>query len=282
MPEGDTVWLTGQRLHRQLSGGVLLSSDFRVPQLATADLSGREVLEVVTRGKHLLIRTDTARRTSPVTVHTHLRMDGAWHLTSPGRRWSGGPAHQLRVILTTADAVALGYRVHDVAVAPTAEENRWVGHLGPDLLGPDWDPAEAVRRLGAHPGLEIGVALLDQRLLAGIGNLYKCEVLFLRGVSPWTTVGQIPGLTAMVTLAQRLLSANRDHPAQITTGSSRRGEQHWVYERTGQPCRRCGTAIRSAQQDSARHDSARQNLPRHDSARQRRTYWCPNCQPADG
>jgi endonuclease-8 len=260
VPEGDTVWNTARVLHRALAGQRLTGSDFRVPQLATTDLTGWTVRESASRGKHLLLRL-TAPDAADWTLHSHLRMDGAWRAYAPGERWAGRPAHLIRVVLRSADAVAVGYHLHELALVPAAEEERLVGHLGPDLLGPDWDPAEAVRRLAAHPEETIGEALLDQRNLAGVGNLYKCEVLFLRGVSPWTPVGAVPDLAGTVHLAQKLLAANRGRWTQSTTGSLHRGQTSYVYGRRAQPCRRCGTAIR------------KQELG------ERVTYWCPVCQP---
>jgi formamidopyrimidine-DNA glycosylase len=260
MPEGDTVWLAGQRLGSALAGRTLTRSDFRVPRLATVDLAGRAVLGVASRGKHLLTRFEGGS-----TLHTHFMMDGAWHLYRPHEAWRGGPAWQVRVVLTNAEWQAVGYRLPVVELLPTAQEDRAVGHLGPDLLGPDWDPDEAVRRLAADPGREIGQALLDQRNLAGIGNLYKAEVCFLRGTSPWTPVGEVSDLRAMVDLAHRLLDANKTTFSQVTTGDTRPGRRNWVFERTGRQCRRCGTRISLANQG--------------DESRERLTYWCPRCQP---
>ncbi|PWR05280.1 DNA glycosylase [Micromonospora acroterricola] len=273
MPEGDTVWNTARVLHRALAGARLTGSDFRVPQLATTDLSGWTVRESASRGKHLLLRLTAptgpngggggtgAATGEHWTLHSHLRMDGAWRAYAPGERWSGRPAHLIRVVLRSPGAVAVGYHLHELALVPTAEEDGLVGHLGPDLLGADWDPAEAVRRLAEHPEQTIGEALLDQRNLAGVGNFYKCEVLFLRGLSPWTPVGAVPDLPGTVTLAQRLLAANRGRWTQSTTGSLHRGQTSYVYGRRAQPCRRCGAAIR------------KQELG------ERVTYWCPVCQP---
>lgn len=260
MPEGDTVWNTAQLLHRELAGQVLESSDFRVPQLATIDLTGWTVAESRSRGKHLLLRlrSDGAR---PRTLHSHLRMDGVWRVFRPGGRWAAKPAHTIRVVLRTGSAVAVGYHLHELALVRTDDEDRLVGHLGPDLLGPDWDPDEAVTRLCRRPDATIGEALVDQRNLAGIGNLYKAETLFLRGVWPWTPVGEVADLPAMVSLSQRLLASNRGRWMQSTTGSLRRGEQNYVFERVGRPCRRCGTPIKM------------------DVLGERLTYWCPHCQP---
>jgi endonuclease-8 len=250
-------------MHTALAGRALTRVDLRVPALATADLTGATVTEVLARGKHLLIRVEGG-----LTLHTHFRMDGSWRLQRPGERWRGGPAHQVRVVLANADWEAIGYRLHDIALVPTAEEDRLVGHLGPDLLGPDWDAADAARRLAADPDRPIGDALLDQRLLAGVGNLYKNETLFLTGVNPWTPAGKVADVPKVVATAYRLMRANRDHPEQSTTGSLRRGEQHWVYGRAGQPCRRCRTLVRVAEQRP-------EDRPEYG----RVTYWCPYCQP---
>jgi len=259
VPEGDTVWLAGQRLHQALAGEVLVRSDFRVPSLATVDLAGRTVLEVVPRGKHLLTRLSDGR-----TLHTHFRMDGSWHLYRPGDRWTGGPEWQVRAVLETASWQAVGYRLPVVELLATADEASVVGHLGPDVLGPDWSRDLAVERLLAAPDAEIGLALLDQRNLAGLGNLYRCEVLFLQGLTPWVRVADVPDLPALVEKGRRLLLANRGRWEQSTTGSLRYGEMHWVFERGGRPCRRCGTRIVSAQQGAAPYA--------------RLTYWCPRCQ----
>jgi len=259
VPEGDTVWLAAQRLHDALAGRLLTTSDFRVPQLATTDLTGRAVTEVVARGKHLLTRIDGG-----LTLHTHFRMDGTWHLYRPDARWTGGQDWQVRVVLGNVEWTAVGYRLPVVELLETADEAQAVGHLGPDVLGPDWDLDEAVRRLRAQPDRELGIALLDQRNLAGIGNLYRCEALFLVGLTPWLPVGEAPDLAGVVEKARRLMVANRGHWAQTTTGSLRRGEGHWVFERSGRPCRRCGTRIASTEQGEAPYA--------------RLTYWCPRCQ----
>ena len=258
MPEGDVVWYTAQRLHEALVGRVLTRSDFRVPRYATVDLIGQPVTEAVSRGKHLLIRTGNG-----LTVHTHLKMDGSWHI----RPADAGPprrnVHQIRLLLANTRWQAVGYLLGITEVLPTASESRVTGHLGPDLLGPDWDAAEAVRRLERSAARPIGEALLDQRNLAGIGNLFKSEVLFLRGVSPWNQVSEVKDLPKMVDLARRLLDANKARIGQVTTGDTTPGRQTWVFGRQGAPCRRCGTQIRK------RTDGA-----------ERMTFWCPSCQPA--
>ncbi|HEX3811548.1 MAG TPA: DNA-formamidopyrimidine glycosylase family protein [Mycobacteriales bacterium] len=259
MPEGDTVWLAAQRMHRALAGRPLTRSDLRVPALATTDLTGRTVREVLARGKHMLTRIEP-----DLTLRTHFRMDGSWRLVRAGARWNGGPAHQIRAVLANADWQALGFRLHDITLLPTAEEADLVGHLGPDVLGPDWDPAEATRRLEADPRRPIGEALHDQRTLAGVGNLYQNELVFLAGVTPWTETGDIGTVRSIVDNAHRIMSANRQHPEQSTTGDLRRGATHWVYQRAGQPCRRCGTSIRTARLGTGNYD--------------RVAFWCPRCQ----
>jgi len=264
MPEGDTVWRTARRLDEALGRRVLTRSDFRVPRFATTDLAGRVVHEALSRGKHLLIRVDGS-----VTIHTHLRMDGSWRIW-PARR-PPPRDHRVRLVLENADWQAIGYLLGVVEVLPTTREDRAVGHLGPDLLGPDWDAAEAVRRLSGEPGRPVGEALLDQRYLAGIGNLYKAEVLFLRGISPWRPVGAIDDLLAVVELAHRLLEANKERASQVTTGNPARGQETWVYGRAGRPCRRCGTQVMA-------DGRAGRGTPGAD----RVTFWCPSCQPERG
>jgi endonuclease-8 len=258
MPEGDTVFVAATRLRAALAGQRLLETDFRVPRLATADLAGQSVADVVPRGKHLFVRTDAGW-----SLHSHLRLQGVWHLYRPGQRWAVR-AHEVRVVLRTAPWVALGVRLPVCELLRTADEERVVGHLGPDPLGPDWDLDEAVRRLRGRPDLTIGEAVLDQRLIAGPGNVYKSEICFLRGVSPWSLTGDVPDLEGFVGLLARLLQANRTTGNQVTTGDPRPGRDRWVAERTGKPCRRCRTPIRMVHQPSY--------------GMERPTYWCPNCQ----
>jgi endonuclease VIII len=266
MPEGDTVWRAARQLHEALAGRVLTRTDFRVPRYATTDLSGRAVCEVAARGKHLLVRLEASQNRPAVTIHTHLRMDGSWRI-----RPAGGPPsrdHRIRLVLANQDWQAVGYLLGVVEVLPTAREDQAVGHLGPDLLGPDWDEAEAIRRLAAAPERPLGEALLDQSNLAGIGNLYKAEVLFLRGLSPWRPAGSVEDLGAVTELARRLLEANKERASQITTGNPGRGEETWVYGRAGRPCRRCGTPV-----------AADGHAGQGTATRERVTFWCPACQP---
>lgn len=259
MPEGDTVYRTARRLHTALAGAVLTATDFRTPALASADLSGQRVDEVVSVGKHLLMRVGEH------TIHSHLTMEGSWEVYAPGARWRH-PAHQARVVLRTADAVAVGFLLGTLEVLPRDRESEAVGHLGPDLLAPGWDDAaaaEAVRRLASHPDIPVATALLDQRNLAGIGNVYANELCFLRGMLPTRPVRDAD-LPAAVALARRLLVAGGDRPVRTTTGDTRRGRTTWVYGRDHQPCLRCGTPIR------------RSALGR--SGAERTSYFCPMCQ----
>ena len=258
MPEGDTVLVVARRLHQALAGEKLLRTDFRVPRFATVDLAGQLVESVASRGKHLLMRTDQG-----VTIHSHLRMDGAWHLYRSGEKWRG-PGFQVRAVLETKPWLVVGFRLGRLDVIKTEREGSLLAQLGPDVLGPDWDATEVLRRLGAQPEREIGSALLDQRTIAGPGNIYKSEACFLHGVDPFTRVGEVADLEGLVTLLKGLMEANRGIGRQITTGDNRPGRGRWVAGRAGQPCRRCGTAIRSAEQESY--------------GAERITYWCPACQ----
>ncbi len=260
MPEGDTVWLACRRLHAALAGRALTRCEFRVPQLATTDWTGTTVREVVSRGKHQLTRFD-----NDWTLHTHLRMDGSWRQYRAGAKWTGGPAFQIRVVLSNALATAIGYRLPVVEMVRTAAEDSVVGHLGPDLLGADWDLDEALRRLRSDPQRSVGEAILDQRNLAGIGTLYRAETLFLQGLHPRTPVSDVGDLTRVVTRAKQLLEANKHHGEQSTTGDLRFDRQHWVFERAKKACRRCGTAIETEEYGTR--------------GQERRSYWCPRCQP---
>ena len=261
MPEGDAVWRTARKLHQALSGRTLTRTDFRVPAIATVDLADGTVVETVSRGKHLLTRIDHDQEW---TLHTHLKMEGSWRVYAPGERW-GQAGHHARVVLDTGEKVGVGFQLGVVELVLRGHEDRVVGHLGPDLLGPDWDEHEAVRRLTADPDRPLGEALLDQRNLAGIGTIYRSETLFLSGVSPFLPVSAVARLPQVVDLARRLLLANRPRPQITTTGNPRRGEQLWVYGRPGERCRRCRTPIRRAMQGAPPYD--------------RVTFWCPSCQP---
>jgi endonuclease-8 len=218
------------------------------------------VLETVSRGKHLLTRVE-----GDATLHTHLRMEGRWDVQALGSRWRR-PAHEARVVLRTSAHEAVGFSVI-VDLVRTSAEEQVVGHLGPDLLGPDWDAAEAVRRLQQAPDVPIGEALLDQRNLAGLGNVYRAELCFIAGVDPHTPVADVADLARIVDRAHALLVAHRDRSDRITTGDRRPGRRLWVYRRRG-PCLRCGTPI---QVDELGPEG-----------QERTVWWCPRCQPLAG
>lgn len=273
MPEGDTVYLAGKRLNQMLAGRTLTRTDFRIPQLATVDLSGREVHGVHARGKHLLFRFD-----DHTTLHTHFRMDGTWHLYRGDQKWRGGPAHSIRVVLEADDRVAVGYRLHDIAIVPTDQEHTLVGHLGPDICADEWDEAEALRRLREDAHRSIATALVDQRIIAGIGNIYRCESMFIAGLAPDSPVAGIDddSLAAVVGTARDLLFRNRDRASQSTTGDERRA--HFVYGRRGQRCYRCNSTIQATAADLTEPWRTRRRTDRG-SANEQTVFWCPTCQP---
>jgi endonuclease VIII len=262
VPEGDTVWRAARALDRAIGGRVLEGSDFRVPSLATVDLGGGRVVETVSRGKHLLTRVDHAD--GDVTLHSHLKMEGAWHTYRPGQRWRR-PTHQARVVLTVPDAVAVGFSLGILELVPRGEEHLLTDHLGPDLLGPDWDELEAMHRLAEQPERPLRAALLDQTRLAGIGNLYAAELCFVSGVHPLRPVGEVADLARVVRRARQMLLLNKDRAVQATTGDLREGRRMWVYRRERQPCRRCGTPVRVEMVG--------------EPGRERASYWCERCQP---
>jgi endonuclease-8 len=260
VPEGDAVWNTAKRLHAALAGQVLTRSDFRVPRYATVSLTGQLVTEAVAHGKHLLIRTDRG-----LTVHTHLKMDGYWRIQPADGGRPFGRSHQLRLVLGNAQWLAAGYLLGITEVLPTAREDQVTGHLGPDLLGPDWDAELALANLRREPAVAIGEALLDQRNLAGIGNLYANELCFLAGSHPRLPVSEVPDLHRLVRRAKSALEANKERAQQTMTGDLRAGQQHYVYRRDNKQCRRCGSVIRVETQGP--------------EGRERSAYWCPQCQP---
>ncbi len=258
MPEGDTVWRAARRLHDALAGRVLTRSDIRVPQWATLDLTGVAVDDAVSRGKHLFVRA------GDVSLHTHLKMEGVWHVYPPGGRWRR-PAHMARVVLENTDHQAVGFSLGLVEVLDRAAEDDAMAWLGPDLLGPDWSLEEAVRRVTADPGRPVFLALHDQRNLAGFGNEYVNEICFLHGLLPTRPVGDVSDVGHVIDRGRRLLHANKDRLDRSYTGSTRHGETTWVFGRDGRPCRRCGTTLQRGELGD-------------DPLRQRNTFWCPHCQ----
>ena len=271
MPEGDSVYKLARRLDRSLPGRTVVRSDLRVPRLATRDLAGRTVLEHATYGKHLLTRFSGTADSAPATLHSHLRMDGEWSVTGPGKVLPRRMMNDVRLVLELdSRSTAWGLRLHDLDLAATSDEARWVGHLGPDPLREDFDPAEAARRLRATPSTPFVSALLDQTRICGLGNLWVNELAFVTGVSPWTPIGEVD-VERLVARAATALKHSATVPGayQVTTGLSRRGQDHWVAGRAGRPCLRCGTEVQVVAE-----------LP--NDAAHRRTWWCPHCQPGAG
>jgi endonuclease-8 len=237
MPEGDTVFHTAETLRQALVGRTVTRCDVRVPRFATADLTGRVVDEVCSRGKHLFIRV------GPASIHSHLKMDGSWRVTSRPVRND----HRIRIILEANGVRAVGIDLGVLEILERAHDGDAVAHLGPDLLGDDWD-------------IPIAEALLDQRVLAGIGNVYCNELCFVSGRLPTAPVSAVTDPHRLVSRARDMLWANRYRWNRCTTGDTRAGRQLWVYGRTGQSCRRCGTPIN------------------YDDSGERVAYWCPACQ----
>lgn len=287
MPEGDHIFRAARNMHRVLAGHVVTRFETAYAHLDRVNvdtpLTGRTITRIESAGKHHLIvfgppdaRTPrVGAESAELILRTHMRMNGSWHLYRHGERWWRGP-HAMRVRIDTADWVAVAF---DVAVAEfvTARELATrgpVAALGPDLLGGDFDRDEAVRRLLASGHQPIATSLLDQRLVAGIGNIYKSEVLFLAGVHPFTPAGAIPKevLERILEIARGLLKDNviDGSPARIQTyrnlrmtrATSRHDDSLWVYGRAGKPCRTCGTAIEM----------------KKTGVEARSTYWCPTCQ----
>jgi len=274
VPEGDSIYRAARTLNKVLAGHVVTKFDTAYAHLSRVDddtpIAGRAIERCESAGKHLLIVFS-----GDLILRTHMRMNGSWHLYRHGERWWRGP-QSMRVRIDTADWVAVAFDV-PVAEFVTARQLQTtdpVAALGPDLLKPAFDRDEAVRRIVISGAMPIAQALLDQRLLAGIGNVYKSEVLFLGGVHPDTPAGAVPAaaLERVLDLARSLLQANviEGTPAAIQTYRSLRrtapGSAHddhlWVYGRKGKPCRKCGAAI----------ESKKMGLDA------RTTYWCPQCQ----
>lgn len=261
MPEGDAVLRTAQRLHEALAGEVVTDWELRWPGAPTTSARGRRTVGVVARGKHLLHRLDDG-----TTLHTHLRMEGRWRVRRPDQvRPSDLRDPRLRALIGTTRATALGIELGMLDVVATRDEHHLVGHLGPDLLGADWDAAAAVANLLGAPGRPIGAALLDQRNLAGIGTIWLAETLFTEGVHPWSPVGDLGAqLEAVVDRAHRLLTGTMRFSTSVSTGIDRDGERTFAFGRTALPCRRCAGTIRVSRIGEPPQD--------------RVMYYCPACQ----
>ncbi|OBF88656.1 DNA glycosylase [Mycobacterium sp. 852002-51152_SCH6134967] len=256
MPEGDTVYRTATKLREALVGKQLTRCDVRVPKFATVDLTGCVVDEVISRGKHLFIRVEDA------SIHSHLKMEGAWLVGGQIRRV---PEYKIRILLHTSDSRAAGVDLGVLEILQRDHDMEAVAHLGPDLLGDDWEPRVARANLVEDQERPLAEALLDQRVMAGVGNVYANELCFVTGYLPTTPVGKVRDPLRMVQRARDMLWLNRSRVNRTTTGDTRGGRDLWVYGRRGRPCRRCGTPIES---DSARPDKPGDRV----------SYWCPVCQ----
>lgn len=261
MPEGDTVHRTAARLDAALAGAVVVRAELRWPSVPDVDLAGSSTLEVVARGKHLLQRFDTGS-----TLHTHLRMEGQWRVEHPGARTDRALRRQdLRAAVLTDTWSALGLRLGMLDLVPTSREGDLVGHLGPDVLGPDWDPDRARTKVLAHAGTLVE-ALLDQRTLAGVGTFWASELLFIERLHPWAPAARTDPeqLTRLLRRLHRLMSAAERTGWQGSTGLQRAGEEAYVHARSGRPCRRCGDTVRVAMAGAP--------------PRERTVFSCPTCQ----
>jgi endonuclease VIII len=261
MPEGDTIWRAARALHAALAGRRVTAFTSSMPAVAAAArrfrVVGGNVGAVEARGKHLLVRFD-----SGAVLHTHQGMSGSWHLYRKGSRWRQ-PPHVARVVLEAGEVVAVCFRSPRVELLAAADAARHgaLTRLGPDVLADSFDLAEARARLRADGAAEIGAALLDQSRVAGIGNVYKSEVLFLCGLSPFTRVADLDDGTIdrVLTTARRQMRRNLDVVSRSTRGLP---GKHWVYRRSRRPCLRCGTTVERRMQGDP----------------PRSTYFCSRCQ----
>jgi endonuclease-8 len=269
MPEGDTLFRIAEALRPHLAGRRIVSATARQPGPRAELLRGTSVESVEARGKHLLIRFD-----SGLVLRTHLGMHGSWHRYAPGERWHRPPS-RARIVLETGSAVVVCFDAPTVELFDGRAEaiHPVISALGPDLMSAGFHDAsleEVLRRLRdpSRASLTIAEALLDQHAMAGVGNVYKSEVLFVERVDPFALVRAVTDETlhTLILTSRRLLLANRAGGPRVTTaprvGTLRAGERLWVYDRAGKPCRRCGTPIRQ----------------RSHGELDRLTFWCPSCQ----
>lgn len=260
MPEGDTLHKIAVTLTRALVGRTLTAVESPLPQVARAGLAGRTVTAVEARGKNLLIRFDDGR-----TLYSHLRMTGSWHLVRPGEA-PRKPWRFMKVALVTPEISAVCFSAPTVEVLAARAEARHpvLANLGLDILAPDFDPAAAAERLARAGAAPIGEALMDQRLVAGIGNVYKSELLFLHKLSPWTQAAALPpeARLALMRDAQTWLRRNVAYRGPRTTRVALTGPRVWVYGRSGEPCLVCGGPVAMRRQGTSG----------------RSTYYCARCQ----
>ena len=267
MPEGDTIFRAAAGLRKALGGKVVTGfrSDVATVAPRATAVVGRTVGSIDAYGKHLLVRF-TAADGDDLVLHSHMQMDGSWHIYRTGERWWRGPSHA-RAVIETADFVAPCFDAPTVELLTERELARhpWMRSLGPDVMAEDFDEGAALARLRARADAPIGVAIVDQRAFAGVGNVYKSEVLFIQRVSPFAAVGELSDevLRGIITESRTQLRANRTGAWPRTTRpSARRGEELWVYGRAGRACRACGVAVTLRRQGDAG----------------RATYYCPSCQ----
>lgn len=272
MPEGDTIHRTAETLQRAIGGQVVTRFASVLPRLTRVDadtpLRGRTVDRVDAHGKHLLISFSGG-----LVLRTHMRMNGSWHIYRPGERWQR-PHRDMRIVIETAAMHAVAFTVPVAEFVPASELARHeaVRRLGPDPLADGFRADEAITRLQSCGDAEIAEALLDQTVIAGIGNVYKSEVLFGARVDPFARVNALTPdtLSEIVAVAVRFMRANVGADVgtrtgmRRTTGRADPSARLWVYGRGGEPCRRCGTPISREQQGPYA----------------RSTYWCRSCQPA--
>ena len=277
MPEGDTIFRSARALGRALEGKLVTGFETALAPLASVNdntpVAGRMVEKVEARGKWLLVYFSNA-----LVLVTHMLMSGSWHIYKAGERWRR-PRSSMRAVIRTADyeAIAFDVPVAKFHTARTLERNTMIPKLGPDLLGKGFSEDEATARILARPDEEIAVVLLNQQVMAGLGNVFKSEICFLCQVHPFRLVSSLTPdeIACLVDQSRKLLALNvadgvRDgiitySGARRTTGNSDPGSRLWVYGRQGQPCRRCGTVI----------------LSRKQGTQARSTYWCPECQAGD-
>lgn len=270
MPEGDAIFRTARTLHRALAGKTIVRFESVFPKLTRvhqdAPVTGRTVESVTAAGKHVLMRFS-----GDLMLRTHMRMNGSWHLYRPGERWRR-PRRDMRIVVVTDDFEAVAFTVPVAEFLDSRAEARQddLRHMGPDLLAPAFDEDEALGRAREHDAEEIADVLLNQRVVAGIGNIYKCETLFLCSVSPFARTRALSDDTirALFRTGRKYLRANVHKRAGgiVTYAGFRRergeGGRHYVYGRRGRPCRNCGTPIQLRTQ----------------GPHARLTYWCPTCQ----
>ena len=276
MPEGDTIFRTARTLARAFEGRVITGIRTTYPLLTRFDddtpLTGQTVVRVEPRGKFLLIHFSGGG-----TLVTHLLMSGSWHIYRHGERWQK-PQAQMRIVIENSEFVAVGFKV-PVAEMHTAESlrrNKRIPSLDRDVLREEFNVNAAVERLLAMPNKEIAEALLNQRITAGVGNEFKSEICFVARINPFEHIAALKRerLEDAVNTAQQLLKDNvlEDSGEQMltyagrwrrTTHASNPEDHAWVYERAGQPCRRCGERIRRRLQ----------------GPNARATFWCARCQP---